>query len=334
MNFLMRLLQMLIVLMGVSIFMFVLVRVLPGDPVAAALGERASAAQIEQMRQQMGLDQPLPVQYIDFISGIFNGQMGVSLVERRDVAAVIADRLPATLELITVSLLIAIVLGVPLGVISAVRKDSTFDNFSRLIALAGVSFPQFWVGIMAQLVLGSFLALLPITGRISGAPPMSITGFYLVDSLLSLNFAAFGDSFRHILAPALVLAVGPLANIARLIRANMIDELSKSYPALGQALGMHPFIINYKYVLRNAFSSTLTVIGFLIPILIGSAFVVEKVFSWPGIARFGADAIIASDFNGVVGVTLVVCAFVVVINFLVEILYPVLDPRIRLGGSK
>lgn len=334
MNVLLRLLQMLIVLLGVSVFMFVLVRVLPGDPVAAALGERASPAQIEQMRQQMGLDRPLPVQYADFLTGIFKGQMGVSLVERRDVAAVIADRLPATLELIAVSLLIAIALGVPLGVVSAVRKDSVFDNISRLIALAGVSFPQFWIGIMAQLVLGSFLALLPITGRIGGAPPMGITGFYLLDSLLTLNFAAFGDSLRHILAPAMVLAVGPLANIARLVRANMIDELSKPYPALGQALGMHPFIINYKYVLRNAFSSTLTVIGFLIPILIGSAFVVEKVFSWPGIARFGADAIIASDFNGVVGVTLVVCAFVVVINFLVEILYPILDPRIRLGGTR
>ncbi len=329
-----RLFQMALVLVGVSILVFVLTRVLPGDPVAAALGERASAEQIAQLRTELGLDKPLIQQYFQFVSGLFNGQMGYSLVERRDVAQVISDRLPATLELVFVALAIAVVLGVPLGVLAAVRRDRAADSISRVVALAGVSFPQFWVGIMLQLVFGLALAMLPITNRISVAEPPRVTGFLIIDSLLAWDMTALGNSITHLIAPALVLALGPLATIMRMIRANMIDELGKPYPELAHALGMHPFIVNYKYVLRNAFSSTLTIIGFLVPILIGSGFVVEKVFSWPGIARFGADAIMANDFNGVVGVTMVVCLFVVCVNFLVEILYPILDPRIRLGAAK
>lgn len=329
-----RLFQMLLVLVGVSVLVFVLTRVLPGDPIAAALGDRANPAQVEQLRNELGLDKPLPLQYLSFVGGLLNGQMGYSLVERRDVADIIVARLPATLELVLFSLLLAIAVGVPLGVMAAVYRDRMADGLSRVVALIGVSFPQFWVGIMLQLVFGLALALLPITGRISVAPPPTVTGFLLVDSIVAWDWTAFRNALTHIIAPAIVLSVGPLATIMRMIRANMIDEFGKPYPELARALGMPSFIINYKYVLRNAFSSTLTMIGFLVPILIGTAFVVEKVFSWPGIARFGADAIIANDFNGVVGVTMVVCTFVVVVNFLVEVLYPILDPRIRLGGEK
>ncbi|EPX80358.1 ABC transporter permease [Salipiger mucosus] len=329
-----RLAQMLVVLIGVSIFIFVLTRVLPGDPIAAALGERASEDQIERLRAQMGLDQSLVMQYFDFVGGLFEGRMGMSLVERRDVAEIIAERLPATLELVLFSLFLAVILGVPLGVVSAVHRDGPIDYASRVVALVGVSIPNFWIGIMLQLFLGLTLSLLPITGRLDGPPPMQITGLYLFDSLVTGNFAAFRDALAHIMAPAIVLASGPLATITRMIRANMIDERAKPYSELAEALGMHPLLINYKYVLRNAFSSTLTVIGFLVPILIGANFVVEKVFSWPGIARFGADAIIASDFNGVVGVSMVVCSFVVVVNVIVELLYRVLDPRIRLGETR
>ncbi|UXT85230.1 ABC transporter permease [Agrobacterium tumefaciens] len=328
-----RIAQMLLVLVGVSILIFLLTRVLPGDPIAAALGDRASPEQIEQMRTELGLDQSLPQQYLSFVAGLIEGRMGFSMVERRDVAVVIAERLPATLELVFVALIMAIIVGVPLGVVAAVRRDRAADAFGRVVALVGVSFPQFWVGIILQLFFGLWLAMLPITGRISVAEPERVTGFLLIDSLLAGNWEAFSNSMTHILSPAIVLALGPLATIMRMVRANMIDELGKPYPELARALGMHPFIINYKYVLRNAFSSTLTIIGFLVPIMIGSGFVVEKVFSWPGIARFGADAIIANDFNGVVGVTMVVCLFVVVVNFLVEVIYPILDPRIRLGAD-
>ncbi len=328
-----RIMQMLVVLAGVSILVFLLTRVLPGDPVAAALGNRASAEQIEQLRNQLGLNQPLVMQYINFVTGMFRGEFGLSLVERRDVGAVIAARLPATLELIIASLLFAIAVGVPLGVIAAVHRDRFLDGFSRIFALAGVSFPQFWVGIVIQLFFGLTLALLPITGRLSVAAPPNVTGFLTIDSLLALDFTAFGNSLQHLVAPTIVLAAGPLATIMRMVRANMIDELEKPYPELARALGVHPFIINYKFVLRNAFTSTLTIIGFLVPIMIGSSFVVEKVFGWPGMARFGADSIIANDFNGVIGVTMIVCLFVVLTNFIVEILYPVIDPRVRLEAG-
>jgi peptide/nickel transport system permease protein len=329
-----RLAQMIVVLVGVSVLVFVLTRVLPGDPVAAALGDRATAEQMAQLRVQMGLDLPLWQQYGHFVTGLFSGEMGMSLVERRDVSVVIAERLPATLELIFAALFIAIAIGVPLGVLAAVNRNGIIDQISRIVALFGVSFPQFWVGIMLQLWLGLALALLPITGRASVPMPEGPTGFLLIDTLIALDFNGFGNAVRHLICPALVLAAGPLATIMRMVRANMIDEFEKPYPELALALGMHPFIINFKYVLRNAFTPTLTLIGFLIPIMIGSSFVVEKVFAWPGLARFGADAIMGNDFNGVIGITLVICLFVVVLNLAVDLLYPIIDPRIRLGAER
>lgn len=335
MNYLLsRLVQMLVVLAGVSVLVFVLTRVLPGDPVAAALGDRATPEQMAQLRTEMGLDLPLWQQYGHFVGGLFSGDMGMSLVEKRNVSVVIAERLPATLELIFTSLLIAIAVGVPLGVLAAVYRNGIVDQASRAVALFGVSFPQFWVGIMLQLCLGLWLALLPITGRSSVPMPEAITGFLTIDSLIALDFTAFLNAVMHLICPALVLAAGPLATIMRMVRANMIDEFEKPYPELARALGMHPFIINFKYVLRNAFTPTLTLIGFLIPIMIGSSFVVEKVFAWPGLARYGADAIMGNDLNGVIGITLVICLFVVVLNLIVDLLYPIIDPRIRLGAER
>lgn len=321
---------MVFVLIGVSMLMFFLVRVLPGDPIALSLGPRADEETIKKMRHEMGLDRPIHIQYLNYLNGVIQGKFGISLVENRDVLEIIMEKFPATLELILVSMLLAMGVGIPLGVTSALRRNKLVDNLNRFLALIGVSFPQFWLGLMVQLFFGLFLGFLPITGRISVSPPTSITGLYLIDSLLTFNMEAFWSSFLHILSPAIVLSLGPLANISRLIRANMIDQMSKDYTNMSKAVGMSHFIVSYKYMLRNAFTSTLTMIGFLTPLMLGTAFVVEKVFAWPGIARFGADAIIANDFNGVVGVTLLIGMVFVVVNFIVEQLYGVLDPRIRL----
>lgn len=330
MHFLRRLLYMMLVIVGVSMLMFVLVRVIPGDPIAKALGQGADAASIKKMRDQMGLDQPIYIQYFRYIEGITRGQLGMSLVEYRDTAEIIKDKFPATLELILASMTLAVILAIPLGVFSALKRNSLTDHFNTLISLIGVSFPQFWSGLMVQLFFGYILAFLPITGRISGPPPMAITQFFLIDSLLTLNFPAFWDALVHLAAPAFVLSLAPLANITRLIRANMIDEMSKDYINVSKATGMPQAVISFKYMLRNAFSPAMTMIGFMIPLQMGTAFVVEQVFAWPGIARFGAEAITTNDFNGAVGVTLVISVAVVVTNFIVDELYGVLDPRIKL----
>lgn len=330
MYFLRRFLYMVLVLVGVSMLIFILVRVIPGDPIALALGPMADRKAVEELRHQMGLDRPIPIQYLVYVKGVMQGKLGMSLVEYRDVSEIIWEKLPATLELILVSMGLGVFLAIPLGVISALHRNRFIDHLNRVFALFGVSFPQFWTGLMLQLLLGFVLGLLPITGRISGQPPVSITKFYLIDSLFTLNFSAFWDSFLHIASPALVLCWGPLATITRLIRANMIDEMQKDYINVSRATGMSKSVISYKYMLRNAFSAAMTMIGYLIPLMLGTAFVVEKVFAWPGIARFGADAIVQKDFNGVVGVTLVVCIAFVVLNFIVDELYGVLDPRVKL----
>jgi len=319
-------------LIGLSMLMFVFVRVMPGDPFGHALGEMATKEQAEKLKREMGFDQPVYVQYFRYVEGIFvRRQLGPSLVERRDVAEIISDKLAATLELVFAASLIAIGLAVPLGVLSATHRNGVIDHMSRLVALGGVSLPRFWVALVVQLVLGHFLAILPITGRIAGTPPSQITGFYLIDSILTLDFRAFQDSFLHLIGPATVLSLGTLAIVTRLVRASMIDELSKDYALVSKATGISEILINYKYVLRNAFSAALTMIAFLVPLMIGGAFVVETVFAWPGIARFGVISILSNDFNGVVGVALVVGVAFVGMNMLVDLLYGVLDPRIRIG---
>ncbi len=319
------------VLIGLSILMFVLVRVMPGDPLRLVLGPMATEEDVAKLKHQMGLDRPVYVQYFRYVEGIFlRGELGMSLVERRDVSEIISEKLSATIELILLAIFAAIVIAIPLGVIAATHRNRVIDHLSRLLALSGVSLPSFWVALVVQLVLGYFLALLPLTGRITGAPPSHITGLYLLDSILTLDFSAFSDSFLHIIAPAMVLSLSPLANTTRLVRASMIDELSKDYALVSKATGMSDILIHYKYVLRNAFSAALTMIAYLIPLMIGSAFVIETVFAWPGIARFGADSIINNDFNGVVGVSMVIGIAFVGINIIVDALYAVLDPRIRL----
>lgn len=325
-----RLPHMVLVLFGISLLIFFLARVMPGDPARLALGPEATQEQVQALRHKLGLDQPLYTQYYVFLKGVFKGELGMSLVTKRDVSKDLIQRLPATLELVALAMTIAVLGGIPLGVLSALHKDRTIDQFSRIFAFAGVSFPRFWIGIMFQIALAYTLGLLPVTGRISGNPPAHITGLYLLDSLLSRDLAAFMDSFKHILLPAITLSLSPLAQITRLIRASMIEELRKDYTIVSRTIGMPENLNTYKYMLKNAFTATLTVIGLLLGWLIGNAFIVEQVFSWPGMARYGVNSVLRNDFNAVVGVTLVIGVGYVLINFIVDLLYGYLDPRIRL----
>lgn len=323
------------VVLGVSLLVFILTRVVPSDPVAYVLGPRATPASIEQLKKELKLDLPIPIQYIQYIKEIFfERKLGMSLIERRDVFGIVKEKLPATIELIIFAMLIAIVLGIPLGVISAIYKNTFIDHFSRIFTVTGVSIPQFWSGIMLQLLLGYGLSLLPLVGRINGIPPHHITGLYLFDSLITLNFSAFFDSLRHIILPALVLSFSPLANFTRMLRVSMLDELTKNYIVVFRCSGIPENIIVWKYMLKNAFSSTLTMIGLITGFMLGGAFVVEKVFAWPGLARFGTDAIFNNDYNGMVGVITTISLVFVIINFVIDILYTYLDPRIKLRLKK
>jgi len=254
------------------------------------------------------------------------------LETKRDVSKDIVERFPATFELVVVAITIAVLLGIPLGIISALRKDRVIDQFSRLFAFAGISVPRFFFFFMFQLFFALSLGLLPLAGRIGigSEPPTHVTGLYLIDSLITLNFSVFTESLRHIILPAITLSLSPLGMITRLVRASMIEELNKDYTIVSRTIGMPEDLNIFKYMLKNAFTSTLTVTGLVFGWMLGSAFVVEQVFAWPGMARYGVTAVIRKDFNAVVGVVLVIGLGYLLINFLVDLLYGYLDPRIRL----
>jgi len=320
------------VLLGLSILIFVISRVIPGDPVRLALGPEASEQQVEALRAQMGLDKSLPVQYVDWLIGVLQGEWGMSLRTNNDVFSDIIARLPATFELTVMTLFFAVMLAIPFGVIAGTNKDRLQDHASRITALFGVSMPRFWVAIVLQIIFVVSLGLLPLSGRLSDGvtPPPAVTHLYLVDSLLAGQFATFIDAAKHLVLPSFALGLATLAQVMRLIRSDMIDEQRKDYVMAAQAYGLPNNLIEYKYMLRNAFTSSLTVIGLAFGFLLGNAFLVEIVFAWPGMARYGVEAILYQDFNAIVGVTIVVGVGFVSANFVVDLLYGYLDPRVRL----
>ena len=325
-----RTLHLIPVLLGLSVLIFVVSRVIPGDPVRLALGTEATQEQVQQLRRQTGLDRPLVVQYVAYMVGVLRGDFGYSLRTHRSVTKDLVEFFPATLELTTVAMGIAVVIGVPLGILAAVRKDEGADHLSRVLALIGVALPRFWLAILLQLAFAYHLRLLPTIGR-GPAPPGEVTGLYLVDSLLGLDLSAFWISLKHLAMPAFALSVGTLAQVMRLIRAGMIEEMRRDYALAARSYGLPPNLIVYKYLLKNAFTSTLTILGLSYGFLLGNAFLVETVFAWPGLAFYGVDALRFKDFNGVIAVTLAVGAAYAVVNLITDILYGYVDPRIRYG---
>lgn len=326
-----RIVQLFPTVLGLSVVIFILTRALPGDPARLALGPLATQEQVEQLRHIWGLDQPLYVQYFKFLSGIFQGSFGVSLASRRDVVLDIQQFLPATVELATAATLFSVIVGVPLGVISAKNKDKWPDHLSRMISLGGVSFPDFWTAIMLLVIFGSFFRLFPIGGELSMnlQPPPRITGSIIVDSLITTNFVDLIDALRHLVLPAFVLSLPMIANITRVTRSMMIEQFQKDYVLLEVAAGLPRSIVLYKYMLKNAFAPTLTLIALQYSYAFGGAVVVEYVFSWPGIGQYLAYAILNKDVNAISGVTLVIGSVIALANVLTELIYGWIDPRIR-----
>jgi ABC-type dipeptide/oligopeptide/nickel transport system permease component len=316
-------------LLGLLALTFAVSRVVPADPVALVAGEAATPAQVEALRRQLGYDRPLPVQFVDYVARLLRGDMGKSLYTTRPIAEDLAHRLPATLELTLVAMVVSVVVGVPLGVVSALWRNSALDHGVRAVTVAGLAIASFWLGIMLQLLFAMRLGWTPLNGRLQGFPPRGVTGLFLVDAVLTWDWPAFGSAFMHLALPAATLAVPALATLVRFTRAGVLDAMQSNFVLYERAMGMPGSVIVWKYILRNALTSTITQIGLLFGILLAGAVVTEAVFDWPGIGTYAVNSIIRSDYNGVMGFTVWAGAIFIIVNLLVDVAHTLIDPRER-----
>jgi len=330
-----RLAGSLVTLVGVSILIFGIARIVPGDPARLALGPAATAAQVDEYRERLGLDQPLPLQYFDYVSGLVHGDMGISLYTNRPVASDIIQGLPATLELVSASAIIMLIFGIAIGVFSARYRNRLPDHIARVFSLLGIVTPAFVWAIFLMLIFSDRLGWFPISGRLSEgvAAPPTMTGFYLIDSLLNGQFATFMDALVHLALPAIALSLPGLGQAARLTRVNIVEAYDQPYAEMARAYGLSSRKIAFKYTLRPALIPTLTVLGMDIASKLGNAFLVEAVFVWPGVANYGVQTILQKDLNGIIGTVLVISAFFLLINLAVDICVSLLDPRVHLRGA-
>lgn len=325
-----RLFHLSLIMFGVSVLVFLMLRMIPGDPVRLLLGEFASPEELVRLRSQMGLDQPYLVQYGIYLKNILQGDLGNSLRNGAPVASEIGVRLPATLELAVAAMLIASVLGIAAGVVSAARQYSVFDYGSMFMALVGVSMPIFWLGLMLIYLLSVMFPIMPMMGRIGmGNEPEVVTGLMLVDTLLCGELGDFLDALHHLVLPSFTLATIPMAIIARITRSAMLEVLNKDYVRTARAKGMSEAVVTLRHALRNAFLPIVTVLGLNLGLLLGGAVLTETIFSWPGLGRYVVDSLMARDYAAVQGCILIFAALMAGINLVVDLVYVLLDPRIR-----
>lgn len=322
----------LVVLIGVSMLIFAIARIIPGDPARIALGPSATPEQVQTLRERLHLNESLPVQYGYFIGDLFRGDLGISLYTNRPVTTDIATFLPATLELIIVAGIMMIGIGLPLGVLSARYRGSWIDNGIRLISLLGVSAPSFVWAVILMLLFAYFLPIFPIAGRISDSFFIpSVTGFQLIDTLLAGNLKAFGSAAWHIVLPAFALALAGIGQAARLTRSNMVETYEKPFIEMAHSYGFPEGRIARRYAFRPSLIPSLTIIGLDFAAMLGNAFLVESVFAWPGLSRYGVAVILRKDLNAIVGTVLVISALFLLVNIVVDLLIAYINPRIRLS---
>lgn len=326
-----RLLFQVFVLFGVLIITFFISRVVPGDPALLLAGPRASPEIVAKIRSDLGLDQPLPRQFVLYVAGLLRGDLGTSVLTRRPVARDIAERFPATFELVTLAMLVVAIVGIFLGVVSAVYKERWLDHVTRVLGIAGASMPVFWLGLLALYLFYTKLELFPGGGRFPPNldPPARLTGLYVLDSLLTRNWSALLGSLQHLTLPVFVLSFASMASILRLSRACMLEVLHQDYIRSAQAKGLPPRRVVFIHALRNALLPTLTVLGVTYGELLQGAVVTETLFSWPGMARYAVSSMIYLDYPAIMALTLVSALIYTLINLLVDILYGVIDPRVR-----
>lgn len=319
----------------VSTITFVVVRVIPANPLLVWVGPKATAEQIARARVELGLDKPLYEQYVRYISGIFRGDLGVSFSSHNPVTSDLAVFIPASLELITLAMIIGVVIGFPLGIISAKKKDKIEDHSSRLVAIAGVSLPTFFIGMLLQLLFFRYIGLLPVAGRLSSNVAVSypitrITGFYFIDSLVTGNFVAFQDAFAHAILPAFTLALYPIGLVVRMTRTCMLEVLNEDYIKAARANGVPERTVLYTYALKNAIVPSLTTLVLSFGYSLTGTFLVESIFNWRGLGLYTSRAILAMDYSAIGGVTLLITLFYVIANIIVDVVQAYLDPRVVL----
>lgn len=317
-------------LFGLVILTFVLSRVVPGDPAATLAGDAATPAQLADIRARYGLDRPILEQAVIHVRQVLTGDFGRSIFSGRPVAEEIAQRLPATLELTFAALFLSTVLGIPLGLLAAINHNGPVDHLVRLLSVGGLAIASFWLAIMLQLVFSMDLDILPLRGRIDvalGMPPR-VTGSVLIDSLLAGRLDMFGSACRHLVLPAVTLALPGLATIARFTRSGVLETLQKDFVLYARAAGYGRVRLVAIYVLRNAVNVTVTQIGLLFGALISGAVAVEAVFDWPGLGTYAVQAILSADYKALLAVTLVVGVVYAVVNVAVDVVQALIDPRV------
>ena len=333
-----RLVLLLPTLLGLSLVTFALLRLIPGDPAQIMLGEHATAEEIAHFRAEAGLDRPLLTQYLHYVEGLARGDWGRSVQTNLPVTAELAQRLPATVELSLGAMAIACGLGIPAGVQAAYRRNSLADLFASGGSLVGVSMPLFWLGLLLSYLFGYRLGWLPPSGRLTIGAPLGLTAagdfisnFYILNSLLTANFAALADALRHLILPALTLSMAPLAAIIRMTRACLLDVLAQDYVRTARAKGLPEHAVLFGHAMKNALPPILTVIGLQLGGLFSGAILTETVFSWPGMGQLIVDRVLARDYPAVQGVVLAVALLFILINLATDVCVAYLNPRIRYG---
>jgi dipeptide transport system permease protein len=322
-------------LIGVIVVTFLLTRVLPGDTAAYFAGPAATPQAIEEIRKKLGLDRPLPEQFVRYIEDLARGDFGTSLTTGQPVVTEIATRLPASAELTLLGLLVSVLIAVPLGVVAAVRQGSLVDHACRVVATAGVSLPVFFTGLLLVYVFYFLLGWSPAPlGRLDifYSAPRQVSGFYLIDSLIARDVELFYAALGQLALPAVTLAIFSLAPIARMTRASMLAVLSSDFVRTARASGLSPRTVVVTYAFRNAMLPVVTTLGMVFSFLLGANVLVEKVFAWPGIGSYAIEALIASDYAPVQGFVLTMAVLYVLLNLLIDLIYGVIDPRVRIEG--
>ena len=330
-----RLAQALPALAGIVVVTFILTRALPGDPAAYFAGPAADARSIAQIREQLGLDRPLPIQFLSYVTDLLQGDLGRSISTGQPVAEALMQRLPASLELTLFALLLSALIAIPLGVAAARRPDSWVDQACRLLVTAGVSLPTFFTGLLLVYVFYFILGWAPPPlGRLDLVyiSPPPVTGFFTIDALLDGDFATFRAALAQLVLPAMTLALFTLAPIARMTRASMIQALGSEFIRTARASGLSERKIVYTYAFRNAMLPVVTTLGMVFSFMLGANVLVEKVFAWPGIGSFAVEALVVSDYAAVQGFVLAMAVLFVLLNLLIDVVYTLADPRVGMEG--